>query len=213
MATKKSVLLAGATGLVGRECLAALLADSSFSPVTILIRQPLPSPPASDRLAARVVDFEHLDRETSAFSVDQVFCCLGTTMAKAGSRDAFRRVDYDYALRVAQLALAGGANHFLLVSALGADATSRVFYNRVKGELEQAVGRLGYRSLTIVRPSLLLGERHERRLGEEIAKRFTAFTPAPWRPVHAKQVAAALVRAAREETPGTRVIANRELFF
>jgi uncharacterized protein YbjT (DUF2867 family) len=97
-------------------------------------------------------------------------------MAKAGSRDAFRRVDYDYALRIAQLALAGGANHFLLVSALGADATSRIFYNRVKGELEQAVGRLGYRSLTIVRPSLLLGERHERRLGEEIAKRFTALT-------------------------------------
>jgi len=212
MTTRKSALLAGATGLVGRECLAALLADSSFSPVTILIRQPLPSPPASDRLVVRVVNFEHLDRETSAFAVEQVFCCLGTTMAKAGSRDAFRRVDYDYALRIAQLGLAGGAGHFLLVSALGADAASRVFYNRVKGELEQAVGLLGYRSVTIVRPSLLLGQRQERRLGEEIAKRFTALTPAPWRPVHAKQVAAALVRAAREEAPGTRVIANRELF-
>jgi uncharacterized protein YbjT (DUF2867 family) len=212
MTTRKSVLLAGATGLVGRECLAALLADPSFSPVTILLRQPLPSPPASDRLVVRVVDFEHLDREASAFAVDQVFCCLGTTMRKAGSQAAFRRVDYDYALQTAQLGLAGGARHFLLVSALGADAASRTFYNRVKGELEQTVGRLGYMSVTIVRPSLLLGERHERRLGEEIAKCFTALAPAPWRPVHAKQVAAALVRAAREDTPGIRVIANKELF-
>jgi uncharacterized protein YbjT (DUF2867 family) len=212
MTTLRSVLLAGATGLVGGECLTALLAESVFSRVTILVRKPMPSPPPSDRLVERVVDFDHLDRDASAFAVDQVYCCLGTTMRKAGSQAAFRRVDYDYALQIARLGLAGGARHFLLVSALGADANSRVFYNRVKGELEQAVGRLGYTSVTIVRPSLLLGERHERRLGEEIAKRFSALAPASWRPVHARQVAAALVRAAREDKPGTRVIANRELF-
>jgi uncharacterized protein YbjT (DUF2867 family) len=212
MTTRKSVLLAGATGLVGRECLAALLAESAFDPVTILVRRPPPSPPPSDRLVVRVVDFENLDREASAFAVHHVFCCLGTTMRNAGSRDAFRRVDYDYALHTAQLGLAGGAKHFLLVSALGADATSRVFYNRVKGDLEHAVGRLGYTSVTIVRPSLLLGERHERRLGEDMAKRFLALAPAPWRPIPAKQVAAALVRAAREDAPGIRVITNRELF-
>jgi uncharacterized protein YbjT (DUF2867 family) len=204
MTTMKSALLAGATGLVGRECLTALLAETALSRVTVLVRNPMTSPPPSDRLVVRAVDFEHLDRESSTFAVDQVYCCLGTTMRKAGSQAAFRRVDYDYALQIARLGLAGGARHFLLVSALGADANSRVFYNRVKGELEQAVGRLGYRSVTIVRPSLLLGERHERRLGEEIAKRFSAFAPASWRPVHAKQVAAALVRAAREDKPASR---------
>jgi uncharacterized protein YbjT (DUF2867 family) len=213
MIPRKSVLLAGATGLVGGECLAALLAESSFDPVTILVRRPLASPPPSERLVVRLVDFENLDREASAFAVHHVFCCLGTTMRNAGSRDAFRRVDYDYALHTAQLGLAGGAKHFLLVSALGADPSSRIFYNRVKGELEQAVGRLGYTSVTLVRPSLLLGERHERRLGEDFAKRFSALAPAPWRPVPAKQVAAALVRAAREDAPGVRVITNRELFF
>jgi len=213
MIPRKSVLLAGATGLVGGECLAALLAESSFDPVTILVRRPLASPPPSERLVVRLVDFENLDREASAFAVHHVFCCLGTTMRNAGSRDAFRRVDYDYALHTAQLGLAGGAKHFLLVSALGADASSRIFYNRVKGELEQAVGRLGYTSVTLVRPSLLLGERHERRPGEDFARRFSGLAPAPWRPVPAKQVAAALVRAAREDAPGVRVITNRELFF
>ena len=133
---------------------------------------------------------------------------LFRSISVAGSQAAFRAVDYELPLRVARLARAQGATHFLLVSALGASAASRVFYNRVKGELEDALGALGFRSLTIARPSLLLGERAEFRLGERVAQPFGCLMPPRWKPVHARQVAAALVRAAREDLAGHRVIEN-----
>jgi uncharacterized protein YbjT (DUF2867 family) len=208
----RQVLLAGATGLVGGECLDLLAADGTVSGITALVRRP---PRESTRLAGKVrfakADFDHLDRQAELFSVDQVICALGTTIKRAGTREAFRRVDFGYPLAIARLALAQGARHFLLVTALGADPKARVFYSRVKGELEEAVLALGYPAVTIVRPSLLLGTRDEFRLGEEVAKRLAWATPQKYRPVQARDVAAALVAAAREDRPGRHWIESVEI--
>jgi len=188
-----------------------LLQDPGVDQVRILVRRPLPNPPGSAKLEECIIDFDHLQRHAESLEVDQIICALGTTMHKAGSREEFRKVDHDYPLRLARHGLAHGASHFLLVSALGADPLSRVFYNRVKGETERAISAVGYPSLTIVRPSLLLGEREEFRLGEEVAKRFGWLAPRRLRPVHARQVALALVRAAREGVPGRQIIENTDL--
>jgi uncharacterized protein YbjT (DUF2867 family) len=203
----RRVLLAGATGLVGGECLALLAADESVSAVTAPVRRLPKAPPGRGSKVHFVeVDFDRLETQPALFSVDQVVCALGTTIKQAGSREAFRRVDFDYPLAIARLAREAGARHFLLVSALGADPESAVFYSRVKGELERAILALGYPSATIVRPSLLLGDRREFRLGEEIAKRFAWAIPGKYRPVRARDVAAALIGAAREDRGGCRII-------
>jgi len=196
---------------VGQECLDLLLADPGVARVHALVRRPLRSAPESPKLTQFVVDFDHLQGHAECLEVDQVVCALGTTMREAGSEEAFRKVDYEYPLRLARYGLSRGASHYLLVSAVGANPESRVFYNRVKGETERAIGALDYASLTIVRPSLLLGDREEFRLGEEIGKRLAWITPRRFLPVQARQVAAALVRAAREDAPGRRIIENAEL--
>jgi len=200
-----STLLAGATGLVGRACLDLLLEDDAFERVVVITRRTLEGA-RSPKLETHAVDFDHLDDHAALFSVDQIVCALGTTIKQAGSRERFRAVDYGYALKVAQLGLEQGAHHFLLVSSLGADPRSRVFYSQVKGELETAVSALAYRSVSIVRPSLLLGERAEFRFGEEVAKRFAFLAPGRYKPIHARDVAAALVRLASEDQPGRRVV-------
>jgi uncharacterized protein YbjT (DUF2867 family) len=210
-----SALLAGATGLVGRECIRLLAQDAAFAPVVVIARRPLPAeivPPGADAgVEAHVVDFDRLDDHAELFRVDAVFCALGTTMKQAGSRERFRRVDHDYVLEVARLGAQHGARHFLLVSAIGANAQSRVFYNRVKGEVEEAVSALPYRSVTIVRPSLLLGDRTEVRRGEVIGEKLAFLLPRRYKPVKATAVAAALVRAAREDRAGRRVIESAEI--
>jgi uncharacterized protein YbjT (DUF2867 family) len=203
-------LVAGATGLVGGECLRLLAHDDALEEVRALVRHPLPHSPGPKVRECRS-DFDRLYEHPDWFRADWVFCALGTTLRKAGSRSAFRHVDYDYPLAIAREALEHGARHFLLVSAMGADPRSPFFYYRVKGELEEAVQALGYPSLTIARPSLLLGERGERRFGEEFAKFAAPLLPPAWRPVHASQVAAALVHAAHAPMAGTRILENAEL--
>jgi uncharacterized protein YbjT (DUF2867 family) len=158
-----------------------------------------------------VVDFDNLSASARLFRVDQILCALGTTIRQAGSQARFRLVDYEYTLAAARLGLAQGATHYLLVSSIGADARSRTFYTRVKGEMEASVLALPYRSITIVRPSLLLGPRPEYRLGEQIAKRLAFLLPGKYKPVHAHAVASALVRAAKEDAPGRRIIESREI--
>ena len=202
-------LLVGASGLVGREMLKLLVDEPACTRVIVLARRPLPSPPA--KVEAHVVDFDHLEAAASLVDADAVFCALGTTMRQAGSQERFRRVDYGYALAVARLARERGARQFLLVSALGADARSRIFYNRVKGELEEAVLALGYPGVTIVRPSLLLGEREEFRLGERIFAHLGWLVPRRFKPVRAASVAAALVRSAVEGAPGVRIVESRDI--
>ena len=164
------------------------------------------------RVEAHIVDFEHLAERPELFGVDAVICALGTTIKTVGgSKPKFRQVDYEFPLTAATLAAKQEARHFLLVSALGADAHSRVFYNRVKGELEDALRPLRFRSLTILRPSLLLGDRSEFRLGEEVAKRFGWVLPGKLRPVEARDVAKALVLCAKRDVPGMRIIESDEI--
>lgn len=207
----QSVLLAGATGLVGGECLRLLLADPAFDPVHVVARRPLEHPASSSKLRLHVGDLGGMAAALANAAIDTVICCLGTTIRKAGSEAAFRKVDLDYPLALARLALERGARHYLLVSSLGANPRSRVFYSRTKGELEEALSALSFRSLTIVRPSLLLGERTEFRFGERIFAGLGFLAPRKYKPVRASAVAATLVAAAKEDRPGRRIIESAEM--
>ena len=207
----KSVMLCGATGLVGRALLNELLDDDAFAEVVALVRRPLGHDAPHGRLRERVVNFDMLEAHADLFRVQQIFWALGSTIKRAGSQERFRAIDYGYAEKVARLGRAAGAQHFLMVSALGADANSRVFYNRVKGEVEDMVKSLGYRAVTIVRPSFLLGPRAELRLGEAIAKSLFMIAPLRYRAVDGRDVARCLVNAATRDAPGVAVIESAQI--
>jgi uncharacterized protein YbjT (DUF2867 family) len=189
---------------VGAEVLKALEADASISRIVVLARRPTGT--SNARVQVHVVDFDNLEKQSSLFSVDEIICALGTTMKQAGSKEAFRRVDFEYPLEMARIGVARGVRHFLVVSAAGANAESRIFYSRVKGELENALRRMAYRSVTIIRPSILVGKRKEFRFFERVAMAVGEVVPGRYRPVLARDVARALVAAAREDTPGLRII-------
>lgn len=212
MSTGLRVLLVGATGLVGRHCLEALSADARVETVTVLQRRAPESATSCGRLRFVQADFERLDALPSAtFSVDAAICALGTTIKVAGSQAAFRRVDHDYPLEIARRVRALGATRYGLVSALGANARSRVFYNRIKGEVEDAIVALDFDSLSIARPSLLLGDRGQSRLGERLSTPLMRCLPSRWRAVPAEAVAKHLVLAVLEGAPGTHRIENASL--
>lgn len=195
-AAGRRVLLAGATGLVGGELLRGLLADDTVAGVHVLARRAVGV--AHPKLGVQVVDFGALP---SLPPLDEAYLALGTTIKVAGSQAAFRAVDFDANLAVARAALAAGARRLGLVSAMGADKQSRVFYNRVKGELEEAVEALGFEALVIARPSLLLGDREAlgqparagEHLGSLLAGVLRPLIPARYRPIRAADVARALL--------------------
>lgn len=213
-ADARVALVAGATGLVGREILARLLAGNSYSAVHCVGR-PRPDP-VHPSLVVHVTDSLS---EFSAPPVDDVFIALGTTLKVAGSQQAFRAVDFDAVVALARSARAAGATRLGIVSAMGADAKSPVFYNRVKGEMEDAVSQLGYDSVVFARPSLLAGDRkalaQATRTGEQLAlvamRLFKPLTPRNYRVVAAADVAAALVNAVQADQPGHRVLLSGEL--
>jgi uncharacterized protein YbjT (DUF2867 family) len=206
------LLLVGATGLVGREVLRLALSDARVSQVVAPVRKPLPVHP---KLDAPLVDFDRLPPDAPWWRMDAVICTLGTTMKAAGTRQLFRRVDHDYPLAVARLALAAGTPAYALNSAAGANAGSRIFYNRVKGELERDLEALGFRSLTHVRPGLIGGERDEARAGEGAALRLLRVLgpvlPRRWRINPAPRIAAALLEAALAAAPGVHIVASEQL--
>lgn len=214
MQPQRSVALLGATGLVGGECLRLLMREPTFSRVVVISRRAvaLEHYRSGNRVPElQVLDFSQLERHAAVFAVDQVICALGTTIRNAGSQGAFREVDFTYPLTAARIAYQQGARHFLLVSAIGANTRSRIFYNRVKGEIEEAVLAIPFRSHTIVRPSLLLGDRAEFRFGERIAAHLGLLMPAKYKPVAASAVAHALVSAALDDRPGKRIIESAEI--
>jgi uncharacterized protein YbjT (DUF2867 family) len=208
---KPIAIVAGATGLVGQALVRQLAADSFWCEVRALVRRDLPSALSAPTVVPTQVDYTRLDPPPAWAAGDHVFCALGTTMRQAGSEAAFRRVDLEYPVALARAALTQGARHFLLVTAIGASPTSRVFYNRVKGEVEAAITSIGFRSVTIARPSLLLGQRMVPRLGEQLGKLLGVLTPPRWRPVPATRVASALVNAAKRDVAGIQILENREL--
>jgi uncharacterized protein YbjT (DUF2867 family) len=211
-ATKsRSVLVLGATGLVGSECIRQLISDDTCTKVVALTRRTHDRFSAAPKLEVHTVNFEKLWDHAELFNVDQVICALGTTARKTPSREVYRQIDYEYPLTSARLARERGASHYLVVTAISANAGSSIFYNRLKGELEESLALLDYRSLTIARPSVLVGDRAESRLSERIAWKLAFVTPRKYKPVHASRVATALVTAARKDLPGHRVIENREM--
>lgn len=196
-ARPRTALVAGATGLVGREILRGLLADPGVGTVHVLARRPLQ---ASDvKLSVHLVDFAALPPLPH---VDEVYLALGTTIKVAGSQEAFRAVDFDANLAVARAALAAGARRVGVVSAMGADSQSSIFYSRVKGELEAALDRLGYEGLVVARPSMLAGDRaslgQPERAGEKVALHVSRWLapliPDNYRTIQAADVARALLR-------------------
>ncbi len=212
VATPRTALLAGATGLIGRTLLPMLLAGNHYRNVHVLLRRTPLDIKASAKLKIHQVDFARLPE---AFpTVDDVFIALGTTIKAVGSEAAFRQVDFDFVVNVARVAKAAGAARLAVVSALGADAKSRVFYNRVKGEMQVAIAQLGYESVVIAQPSLLLGDRatlgQPARRGEIWAARLLEplgwIVPKEVRPIPASAVASALLAAILDAKPGVRFL-------
>jgi uncharacterized protein YbjT (DUF2867 family) len=208
MEAQRRALVVGGTGLVGRELLGLLRDDARYAQVTSLARREA-APRA--KVETRVVSFDQLDSVILP-DADDAFCCLGTTRRKAGSDEAFRRVDFDYVVAFARAARRAGVTRFLLISAIGADPRSRTLYLRVKGNLEVAVQTVGFPVLGIVRPSFIYGHRDERRPGESIViAAGHALAPLmvgplrPYRPVSALQVASALARLATTAAPGLTI--------
>ena len=213
----RTALIAGATGLVGSQCLARLLEQPAYERVLALVRRPLPY--TDRKLEQHIVEFDRLGAAGTEFpAADDVFCCLGTTMRRAGSRPAFRKVDFTYVVSLAGLALGRGAKQFLLVSSLGANPNSAIFYSRVKGETEAAVSALPFEGRQIFRPSILLGERAEHRLGERagiMVMRGLSFALLGrlrnYRPIDAGTVARAMVRVALAAPRGVNIFESSEI--
>jgi uncharacterized protein YbjT (DUF2867 family) len=202
-------LLLGATGLVGRELLQQLLAHQTTSRVVTIARRPVGF--VHPRLEEHVIDLDAMSQHAPLFATDTIFCALGTTIKVAGSQERFRHIDHDLPLLAARLGREQGAPHYLLVSAMGANATSRIFYNRVKGETENDIRALQYPRFTIARPSLLLGERTEHRRGERIAAKFGWLMPPSLKPIEAHDVARALVDAATSRGTGAQILESRAM--
>ena len=196
----RAALLLGATGLIGSFLLERLLASPAYIAVHVWVRAPVGK--EHSKMKAQTIDFDRLqERRVEA---DDVFCCLGTTIGKAGSQEAFRRVDFDYPVALASAAARDCAKRLLVVSALGANADSRVFYNRVKGDMESVVRSAGVPTTCFFRPSLLSGPRAEARRGEVIGLAIgKVFGPllGRYRPIHADLVAAAMLKAALQDLP------------
>jgi uncharacterized protein YbjT (DUF2867 family) len=206
----RTALVAGATGMVGTLLLRQLAAGNDYAEVRVLGRRQ----PAQEHPRFRFVatDFSDLDTLGAALSADDVFCCLGTTIRKAGSQPAFERVDYHMVVDLARAARKAGAKRFLVVSSVGASERSPAFYSRVKGRMEQAVAAVGFEAVHIVRPSLLLGDRTERRPGEKLAQLAAPLLSpllhgplAKYRAVDGNEVATALITLARSPATGVHV--------
>ena len=214
---KKTALIAGASGLVGRHCLELLLAaDDRYERVVSIGRRELPL--QHPRLEQHVVDFDDLAANKLWLIADDVYCCLGTTIGQAGSEAAFYKVDYTYVVELAAVLSGNFAAQFLVISALGADAHARLFYNRVKGEMEAAVKATSFRAIHIFQPSLLLGERPNPRLGERVGGALLALLGPlmvgplrPYRAIRARTVAQAMLDAARQDGGGTRTYRSDEI--
>lgn len=206
----------GASGLTGEQCLLQLLESDRYGKVTVVVRKPLNL--AHKKLHTVLTDFKNTAALQAELKADDVFCCMGTTIAKAGSQAAFRVVDFDIPAQVAALALAEGAQQFILCSSMGASAQSPVFYSRVKGELEEAVSKMGFKAVHIFRPSILLGDRKEQRTGEAIARfaaeKFSFLFAGPLKKYAGTPVnvlAKKMIEAAARNTSGIQIHENDEI--
>ncbi|WP_052592462.1 oxidoreductase [Aureispira sp. CCB-QB1] len=209
--TKKTALIIGASGLVGKRLVQQLLQDERYEKITALVRTPLEI--KHEKLTQTRYDFNWPNADLAIG--DELFCCLGTTIKKAGSQAAFRKVDYDYIVETAKIALANGTKKIAVVSSMGADKDSSIFYNRIKGETEAALQKLSYEACYILRPSLLMGARDELRMGELVGKLFmTAFAfavPNKYKGIEGKQVAKAMIAIMNSNKVGFQIFESDAL--
>ncbi|MEH7114818.1 oxidoreductase [Neobacillus niacini] len=213
---KKTALVLGATGLIGKELVKIISENEQYEKIHLLVRRSIEI--NNERCKTHIVNFDELHKYSALFQVDDVYCCLGTTIKKAKTKEAFRRVDYEYPIEAAKLAKDNGVETFLIVSAMGADVNSRFFYNRVKGEVEDSLKKMDLPSLHIFRPSLLLGNRDEFRLGEKIAEKASSFLNfimigplLPYKGIHAQKVAEAMANIAQANKRGAAIYLSHEI--
>jgi len=209
----KTALIAGSTGLIGSQLLRMLLDSDRYSHVVALTRQDLPL--QHPKLTQLKIDFSKLGESLDAFAADDIYCCLGTTIAKAGTKENFYQVDFYYPLLLAKSGKQRGAKQYMLVSALGADKNSSIYYSRVKGEIEEAIANEHFDSLHIFRPSLLLGPRSEQRSGEDAAKIvykvFGFLIPKKYKAIDSAKVARAMLHFASQEQKGIHIHESKDL--
>lgn len=213
---EKIALVFGATGLVGNYCLRELLESPLYSTIKVFNRRKMEI--NHPKIKEYLIDFNDIETYADWIVGDDVFCCLGTTRKKAGSKEAFSKVDYTYVLELAKIAAKNRANQFLLVSSMGADKDSMIFYSQVKGKIEDAIQNLEYWSVHIFRPSLLLGNRNETRMGEGLAmaasRLFNLVTDriAPqYSAIRAEQVAVGMLKAAQRVDNGVFIYESDEI--
>jgi uncharacterized protein YbjT (DUF2867 family) len=208
---KKTALLLGASGLVGSHLLRQLLESPHYGEVVAFVRRPLNI--QHPKLRQEILDFDNPD--ISKIKGDDLFCALGTTLAKAGSKEAQYRIDCTYPYEIGKIARQNGVRQYLLVSSVGADAKTSNFYLKTKGELEEKIRELDFEHFVSARPSFLLGEREEFRLGEKIAlvlmKVFAVFIPRRYRGIEAEKVARALIAKANEGGVGMEILESETL--
>lgn len=208
---KKKALLIGASGLVGSLCLKRLLEDDYYSSIIVLSRKNLDL--RDEKLFVYITSFENIEDTCKDIKVDDIFSCLGTTIKKAGSKEEFYKVDHSYVLNTAKILLKNGAKQFLLVSSLGANSSSSFFYNKVKGNIEDDLIKLKFGSLKIFRPSVLLGERKEKRLAEDIFKIISENLSflfisklKKYKGTKAKDLVSCMIKTAKENTKKVEII-------
>jgi uncharacterized protein YbjT (DUF2867 family) len=211
--TMKTALIAGATGLIGQQVLELLLDDPYYDQIKAITRSPLSI--QHPKLENLVLNYDKLAERYVELKADDVFCCLGTTIKIAKTKEAFRKVDFEYPRELARITKNQGATQYLLISALGADKNSNIFYNQVKGEVEEALSHVSFRTVHILRPSLLLGERTEQRAGEGAATTFFKILgfliPTKYKAIDSGKVARAMIAFAKQNEPGFYFHESKEL--
>lgn len=235
----RTAIILGASGLVGGEVLKQLLADTdtlqgggtspfssetnshkgldlSFGKIKIFVRKPIAI--KHPKLEQIIVDFDSIGNYSDSIKGHVVFCCMGTTIATAGSKDAFIKVDHTYPLEFAKIAKQNGIENFLLISSIGADKTASNFYLKVKGDIELALEKLNFESLIILRPSMLLGDRKESRFAESVGKflmKLFSFVfignLKKYKAIQASVVAKAMIQLSKLKLKGSRVFLSDEL--
>lgn len=209
----RTAIVAGASGLIGKELVKKLINSDQYRLIYTISRKK--SGLVHEKIKELVIDFENISQLSFDEPIDDVFCTLGTTMKQAGSRENFKRVDYKYVVALANLGKQVGASKFLVISAMGANPTSTIFYNQVKGMTEEALKNIGFNHLVILQPSLLLGERPEFRFAEKLSgffmKTLNFLIPDNYKAIQAEKVAGSMLKMALKSTGKISIIKSGEM--
>jgi uncharacterized protein YbjT (DUF2867 family) len=209
----KTAIVIGASGLIGKALTQQLINLPQYETVHILVRKPIDL--QHPKLQQHIIDFDKMQQSVDFIKGDEAFCCLGTTMKQAGSKEKFYRVDYEYVNDFARLCSQQGIKKFALVSSMGADSKSFIYYNQVKGAIEQKISSYNFETTIICRPSMLVGNRTEKRIGEEIGivigNYLSFLIPAKYKNIHVEQVAKAMISLANSQLKGLQIVESDKL--